>query len=206
MFIEGPYGSVSLPLHYYQHVVLISGGIGITPMQSVFNELIHEMRDGRKIKFLHFVWTVRETSMMNEFAQKHWSALPDSYEKYVSFNANNQRLPKFFSPDLFFVHPSRDQSKVNESEILTHFYLTRVDEDKKREYHENYPFVKFGRPDIDKILQQAKEKFLSKGGLSCGTSVYGVAVLACGPPQLLEEVKKYSAKHGLACHTEVFDF
>ncbi|ETO33043.1 respiratory burst oxidase, partial [Reticulomyxa filosa] len=33
VFIEGPYGSPSIPLHYYRHIVFISGGIGITPMQ-----------------------------------------------------------------------------------------------------------------------------------------------------------------------------
>jgi len=142
MFIEGPYGCVSLPLHYYQHIILISGGIGITPMQSVFNEIIHEIRDGRKMKFIHFVWTVRDTSMMTDFANNHWSVMPESYDKYVSININNQRLPKFFSPDLFFVHPSRDESKVNESEILTHFYLTQVGDDKKKRISRKFPICK----------------------------------------------------------------
>ena len=45
-----------------------------------------------------------------------------------------------------------------------------------------------------------------KGGSGVGTSVRGVGVLTCGPSLLTQAVKRAATKHGLGCHSEVFDF
>ena len=44
MYLDGPYGAtgVDLESERYQNVLLISGGVGVTPMQSICNQLMHE--------------------------------------------------------------------------------------------------------------------------------------------------------------------
>lgn len=37
--IMGPFGSPSVQYHRYQHVVLLAGGVGVTPIAAVANEL-----------------------------------------------------------------------------------------------------------------------------------------------------------------------
>ena len=53
-FIEGPYGSASADIYGSRHdlFLLISGGIGVTPMQSVMNDLVSQQQRGREVKFL----------------------------------------------------------------------------------------------------------------------------------------------------------
>ena len=53
VYMEGPYGApaVDLESEEYQIFLLISGGIGITPMQSICNELVHQHdKRGRSMK------------------------------------------------------------------------------------------------------------------------------------------------------------
>jgi predicted ferric reductase len=58
VFFEGPYGepSINLDGDRYQHIMLISGGIGVTPMQSICNEICDQHARGRPLKLLWFVW------------------------------------------------------------------------------------------------------------------------------------------------------
>ncbi|MEW5297176.1 MAG: hypothetical protein WDW36_000401 [Sanguina aurantia] len=96
VLVEGPYGSPRLDLHgsTYSMFLLISGGIGVTPMQSIFNDLLSQRARGRPISKLWFVWSVREKHMLSsvlhntKFARKHLPA----------------QLPTSFSPDLISPH------------------------------------------------------------------------------------------------------
>jgi len=70
ILIEGPYGSVGVDLtnpYRYQTVMLFSGGIGVTPMQSLCNSLMYEHNHGmRKLRKLSFVWIERDPVVMPE--------------------------------------------------------------------------------------------------------------------------------------------
>lgn len=70
VLMEGPYGSVGVDLtnpYKYQTVMLFSGGIGVTPMQSLCNSLMYEHNHGmRKLKKLSFVWIERDPVIMPE--------------------------------------------------------------------------------------------------------------------------------------------
>ena len=54
----------------YKLVLLISGGIGITPMQSVCNQLIDEHERGRPLDLIWFTWTCRDQRIGHHFAAK----------------------------------------------------------------------------------------------------------------------------------------
>jgi len=60
-FLEGCYGepAVDVESDRYKCFLMISGGIGITPMQSIANELCEQQRRGRPMKKLWFIWSVR---------------------------------------------------------------------------------------------------------------------------------------------------
>ena len=63
-FVEGPYGlpSVNLEDDTYKIVLLISGGIGVTPNQSIANDLIEAQAQGRLLKKIIYVWALRAGS------------------------------------------------------------------------------------------------------------------------------------------------
>jgi predicted ferric reductase len=67
ILLEGPYGSVGVNLSsdQYKSIMLISGGIGVTPMQALCNQLMFEYRKGiRELNKLSFVWIERDPHIM----------------------------------------------------------------------------------------------------------------------------------------------
>jgi predicted ferric reductase len=51
IYIEGPYGSPKINFDGdYKVFLFISGGIGITPLQSMYNNLIYQEAKGRDIR------------------------------------------------------------------------------------------------------------------------------------------------------------
>ena len=66
-FVEGPYGipSIDFESECYRIVVLISGGIGVTPNQAICNDLIDAHSKGRKMLKIIFISIVRDLSMIH---------------------------------------------------------------------------------------------------------------------------------------------
>jgi len=64
--VEGPYGRHSVDMHApeYEVYILISGGIGITPMQSMYNSLIRQVEAGRSLTKVLFLWSVRDRALI----------------------------------------------------------------------------------------------------------------------------------------------
>ncbi|KAL4441149.1 hypothetical protein ABPG74_002099 [Tetrahymena malaccensis] len=65
-YLDGPYGSHSISIDgdKYQNFLMISGGIGVTPIISTAKELLSEIDDGRPVKNLHFIWTGRDSALI----------------------------------------------------------------------------------------------------------------------------------------------
>jgi predicted ferric reductase len=90
LHIDGPYGP---PLsHSAPRLVLVAGGIGITPMQSTFRYLLQraDRTDGSAdLQRLHLVWAARSPSIFDVFADSlDLSALPRSISTAVSLYCN----------------------------------------------------------------------------------------------------------------------
>lgn len=69
IMLEGPYGSVGVDLNSnrYKMIMLFSGGIGVTPMQALCNQLMFEHSTGvRDLKKLSFVWIERDPNVMQK--------------------------------------------------------------------------------------------------------------------------------------------
>jgi len=62
--VEGPYGKLSVNPSSYEAIVLIAGGIGITPINALYNELISKRSSSTNI---YLCWTVRDESILKLF-------------------------------------------------------------------------------------------------------------------------------------------
>jgi ferredoxin-NADP reductase len=67
IYLDGPYGAPAVDVNSpaYKMFLLVSGGIGITPMQSIANDLMQQHRQGRPMKKIHFVWAVKDLDLVS---------------------------------------------------------------------------------------------------------------------------------------------
>ncbi|GAB9477489.1 hypothetical protein Gpo141_00014572, partial [Globisporangium polare] len=82
LLIDGPYGNVALDIatpETYSHFALFSGGIGVTPMKSIVNQLHFEFQQLNRVELqrVHFVWTLRDREMLH--AQIKTGSFRDSF-------------------------------------------------------------------------------------------------------------------------------
>lgn len=65
--LDGPYGNMQVDVQdpQYEVFVLISGGIGITPNQSLYNSLASEAETGRQLRKVLFLWSVKDKAIIN---------------------------------------------------------------------------------------------------------------------------------------------
>lgn len=204
--LDGPYGSpmINLDSPEYEVFLLISGGIGITPNQSILNDLIAQQDNGRKLRKVYFLWSVKDRALVDSISpdlMESSGPLLDSVHTPLSFQPGMEGIP----------------SKVASKDVFENrFYLTKVrSEDHYKEGNidpASQPWLKFGRPDIPALFDEAREALLEdlkKSGES--NAKPRVAVCVCGPPGLVSNVQdccrlSTGTKVVFDCHAEVFDF
>jgi predicted ferric reductase len=88
IMFEGPYGSVGVDImsDRYKMIMLVSGGIGVTPMQSICNELmLMYSTKRRELKKLSFIWTERDPVMTTEVdVVRHSSSIHHMSSKHLA--------------------------------------------------------------------------------------------------------------------------
>ena len=215
ILIEGPYGSLSVDLDdvdKYKMVLLVSGGIGVTPMQSIFNTLTHEEENGRELKKVHFVWAVREMEIvktMNQVAVTERlggkSFQPNLVAEEQVFNNNGDLEVQANFDD----YPTKSTKRSEITKV--DYYLTDGDyapDDDDSESLSIKSNVTLGRPDIMEIVEQMK-----KAALEMGES--HVAVCVCGPSRMIDACREACRKATDQCssngvrfdlHEEIFEF
>ncbi|KAJ2887949.1 hypothetical protein GGI21_006792, partial [Coemansia aciculifera] len=71
IMIDGPYGSPTQHVFDYDHIVLIAGGIGVTPMSSVLKSLYYQLtsvpQHKRRIVKVYFLWVCRDIQALEWF-------------------------------------------------------------------------------------------------------------------------------------------
>ena len=200
IFVEGPYGRPAIPALEYSSIILLSGGIGITPMISIFADLIDnikmitasqdydesitynkETQQELKTKRIHFVWSVKTADAIEEF-DNILKKIMLKYTKYQNKDIDDINL--------------KEEIYLNGILIKISYYVTRLkDEDEQFGAKQVYNNLHFNRPDVNAIINEAKE---SKGN-NC------IGIMSCGPLPMLESVKNEAALAGIHCHTEVFN-
>ncbi|KAL7270813.1 hypothetical protein RUND412_006463 [Rhizina undulata] len=137
--IEGPYGQ-NRPVHLYETVVLVAGGIGVSMTLAYLDDYIARKREGQTLtRRVVFLWSVKEAEVMERFMRK--------------------KLPKTGGRD----------------DIVMKLYVS-IPEPK---VSNKLPGVKYKRPKLLDTLNGEKRKLVGK-----------MAVLACGPPGMVDATRE----------------
>uniref|UniRef100_A0A1D1XQY5 Ferric reduction oxidase 7, chloroplastic n=1 Tax=Anthurium amnicola TaxID=1678845 RepID=A0A1D1XQY5_9ARAE len=72
MRIDGPYGRTSLDFMQYRSVVLVSGGIGVTPMMSILRDLVDRQVANMPIvtQAIYFLWVIPDIDAYQWFGSE----------------------------------------------------------------------------------------------------------------------------------------
>lgn len=199
--MEGPYGNLAVELFNkdkYKMVLMISGGIGVTPMQSIANQLLNET------KRINIKASDVEASMSKELTSLDQNDLETDSED--SSNPTNLKKIKFIwaSKSMDTVKAMKDSAThhtestgisiydyVNEHDILDmDIFITGPEvqtDSNEASSMTNHMKISHSRPFIDSIFQEMKEAAIENGESS-------VAVVVCGPVGLSHICKVASCR------------
>lgn len=196
--IQGPYGSLALPngnFDKFKAVVLVAGGVGITPFASIFEDL---KNTEHKLKNITLVWSNRGEEAFNSW----FPALRDSCPPKDSVNM--QAL--FYNTEKKDVELQKVEVKKNQAydqfDALpseeTDPLKCRVEGLGDRPPSSNSSLIRVGRPSYQELIREARQH--ASGEFAPGD----VAVLACGPEGLVAHVQALCGTESYYFHKETF--
>ena len=213
VLLDGPYGAPSVDVSGPRHTrfLLICGGIGVTPMLSICNELLYEHDVlGRPLARVRFVWATRNKAMARAIgcpraraardpAAAHGAADPLRAQVFLSTAtaataaaavaaaaAGNTQVAPLPPPE-----PEKDHHHHQQQQpALPEAGLEGV------EWCE-------GRPELGAILAELKDEALAAGDTA------PIAVLVCGPASLTRDATRTalalsSSRLRFVVHSETF--
>eukprot|EP00658_Telonema_sp_P-2_P025978 TRINITY_DN20480_c0_g1_i3.p1 TRINITY_DN20480_c0_g1~~TRINITY_DN20480_c0_g1_i3.p1 ORF type:complete len:375 (-),score=89.95 TRINITY_DN20480_c0_g1_i3:131-1255(-) len=122
-WFEGPFGNPECEIWggQYKTFLMVSGGIGITPLQSITNQLLEQAGRKRPIKHIRFVWAVSDKAVIDAMYEKQNCLLPQ-------FEGLPTVLPPSFQPDILTptMKSMANEDPLSIEKLQTEFYLTRA--------------------------------------------------------------------------------
>ncbi|RLN50239.1 hypothetical protein BBJ29_007799 [Phytophthora kernoviae] len=184
----GPFGKMSLDVERYDAVVLVAGGVGITPMMSLINQsrlfpsALAQSDKAAKASDWYVVWSVREPEdilMMEQF-------LPTQAQlDYATRASNNLQDPNTA------ILGNNGPQPVNIN-WLFHVSNARSDGVVTRANGETLSY-RGGKPILDELINTSR--FNGRR----------VTVVACGPPTMTVEAQSLARNCNFDFHKEVFN-
>ncbi|KAK9808631.1 hypothetical protein WJX72_000879 [[Myrmecia] bisecta] len=184
VYLDGPYGAPAQDIEDFEVLLLVGGGIGVTPLASVIRTLVKDFENACckvcktphaslfKPKKVYFYWTVQEQTAPTYFKQT-LEAVTKQYN-CADFLEMHIHLTR--------VLPENDLRVT----------LARVAQTLAHEGDGRDPFsgvegllTEFGRPNWNQVFKNIKDKH--KGAL--------VGVFVCGPAALSAQIKGLCAMH-----------
>jgi len=145
--VDGPYG-IPLDFSKFEVVVLIAGGIGITPIHSVLMDMYYKAKRNIGInKRVYFIWTCKSSKMFSSFEDTIGSVVEDNLDDKFSVQLFVTRGGSF---EMYNSVKTTDSSKI---------FAPKT----KFEYHKK-------RPNIENIFQDV---FLQNGTTNVACYVCG---------------------------------
>uniref|UniRef100_A0A1J3IPT1 ferric-chelate reductase (NADH) n=1 Tax=Noccaea caerulescens TaxID=107243 RepID=A0A1J3IPT1_NOCCA len=88
--VEGPYGHES-PYHLgYENLVLIAGGIGISPFFAILSDILHRKRDGKAClpKKVLVIWAIKNSDELSLLSMINIPSIFPSFSKKLNLEIN----------------------------------------------------------------------------------------------------------------------
>lgn len=235
VYREGPYGVLSVDLfnpHVYETVLLVSGGVGVTPMLSLWSFLTSDLQPNTTIdngvlkankrRKLVFVWSVRDAAfathvleerMMPLLNQLHFAVAQKSTDQGTGlvFKATDKTPPFLFTQEIHlqvYFTGNQDALQSSLSSLAEGGRMKQREESKDGPLPLQDCFIKGKRPDFPAIFSS----------ISSGKDVpERVGVAVCGPSAMVAQVRDlcdgslsvtqaFSNKTRFDCHEEIFNF
>jgi NAD(P)H-flavin reductase len=182
--VDGPYG---LPFHYYSQyksILLIAGGIGITPIHNILRTLLLIYGDGSSLQTklirVRLLWSIRDIEMVEIYR--------DTFEKILDHQITGGNNVKFELSIHCSISPSvhhHDDKKVDSTEkgIVNSSIDHRI------------------IPIISNRMQMTKEiEALLKDGINESDTL----VFVCGPDSMVKEATEVTSSLNIPFHAETF--
>jgi predicted ferric reductase len=190
--VDGPYGRIAFNYKRYETLVLVGGGIGVTPLMAVLKELYQIGISDQKraagggapispvVKRGFFMWTVPATDSWSWFFDDIMQALKIS-QRMASMGFPALRIEGFVTKHDAGIDNLQTFVKKNASNFK----------------------VNIGRPDVAATFARVTR--------SIGPGPKRIGVLTCGPQKLVdaawdESIKQSNHEVTFDVHRELFDF
>ncbi|CAF4424295.1 unnamed protein product, partial [Rotaria magnacalcarata] len=211
IFIKGPYSSCARYVFDCKHVVLIGGGIGVTPYASILSSLMAQFRassiickhcnrtnylstglmGNHRLQKVDFIWVNRDyknfewfLNLLRQFEQEQ--------ENYLALNPNEKR---FLDIHLYFTEIKHKENIGNVPlELVTKLWAEVAGQDiftslKSKTY--------IGRPQWDKVF----DKLISGENASTANDV---SIFFCGPSTMAKTIQHHCATFRFRFYEEKF--
>lgn len=132
VYIQGPYGNISTEYNNnkYKNIILICGGIGITPMISILKDLneLYYKNKLNKLNKVIFIWSIKHISLFETF-KKYFLNLDKNIfdiQIYVSINNTPYDDLQFNTDELIFKDIEKNiniiKERANIKNLLSSFF------------------------------------------------------------------------------------
>jgi len=208
VYIDGPYGTLTVNLEAYKTIIMCGAGVGVTPFASILSD-VHSKRNSvyMKTRKVSLIWVIRNSEYITWFSHL--------FDKVRDENDPDEDAPRTggyrFEIRIYNTNktgePQHPLGDWDEEEVMGDAMigaivgqvgekknelsiLTKVQNEQERGLKE-----KSGRPDF-------RELFLEITG---GTDkTHEVAVLACGPHDQVSNAEYEATRLGFHFHKESF--
>jgi len=166
--VDGPYGTASGDVLLYTHIVLVGGGIGVTPFISILKSIRHAVlyTNNCPLHGVHFIWVTKNQENFQWFSMM------------LSDLQRHEDLRGFLRVSIYL---TGTRYMINDIRLLGASLLMNK---AKQELNEDLVTglegqTYFGRPDFGKILLQHNKEWAGND----------VGVFFCGPEPLAQAIR-----------------
>jgi len=215
VLVDGPHGKLTVDPRKCGHVMLIAGGVGITPMMSILESLLAELESpsgGQKLQTVTLLWSAQRCDSFLTW----YPALLGSPAVL--------RLVEAKKLNLFFFATRLDEAQINAecTEVLAKAPTKGNTHDIDGPMKQSFASTVMSSDSVDLELHQMEAQAVSAfslpvkilpgrpptakiiGDLNAARWKNDCGVFACGPAPLVEEAQALAKQFNLLFHKETF--